>query len=257
VLSFARTQGLISELRCCAGLRTKWQEKQTPERTTRMQELAKKQEEGNQLSSSETSELRTLCTVEQDIVLVKPEESDEGTAYDADRLREERLRKLSDAEHALADGGQRRAKRDASSVVKFITLRFFADQEQDSKQHALHAVEITIPFRASFAEVCETLRQRCERIVHFRYINDKNVRVEVRSEQAFDAFRFQVCVCVCVCVCRSRRLLRSEQAFDAFRFQVGEEGLEKMSHVVVAQVSLSLSLSLCVCVCLHAVRCYV
>ena len=71
-------------------------------------------------------------------------------------------------------------------------------------------MEISIPFLATFAEVCETLRQRFQRIVHFRYINDKNVWLEVRSEQAL----------------------------AAFRFQVGEEGLEKDTSIVVAQVQL-------------------
>ena len=43
-------------------------------------------------------------------------------------------------------------------------------------------------------------------------------------------------------------MLRSEQAVDDFRVQVGEEGLEKMSHVVVAQVCVCVYV--CVCVCL-------
>ena len=166
------------------------------------------QEDGNQLSSTDAAELRALCTVEQDIVLVTPEEtSGDGAAYDAGRLREERLRRLSVAEAEQDGSAQRRAKRDASAVVKYITLRFFADQEQNNKEHG---VEVSIPFLASFAEVCEMLRQRFQRMVHFRYINDKNVRVEVRSEEAL----------------------------AAFRYQMGEEGLEKQSSVVVAQVQL-------------------
>ena len=115
------------------------------------------QEDGNQLSSTDAAELRALCTVEQDIVLVTPEEtSGDGAAYDAGRLREERLRRLSVAEAEQDGSAHRRAKRDASVVVKYITLRFFADQEQNNKEHG---VEVSIPFLASFAEVCEMLRQ--------------------------------------------------------------------------------------------------
>jgi hypothetical protein len=41
--------------------------------------------------------------------------------------------------------------------------------------------------------VCDTLRKRFNRIAHFRYLNDKNVWLEVRSETAFAAFRNQMC----------------------------------------------------------------
>ena len=57
---------------------------------------------------------------------------------------------------------------------------------------------------------CEILRRRFQSIVHFQYISDKNVWLEVRSDKAW----------------------------SAFRAQIGEEGLEKGTSHVVSQVQL-------------------
>lgn len=186
----------------------------TPAETQRLQELAKKREKDEEpLSSSEAEELRAMCSVEQDVILTVMPEGAGDDEYDADKLRSERLAKLSAAE----DGGSRehevlaRRKNSISNVVKLITLRFFANKDHSGKEgKEMSLPEINLPFLATWAQVCETLRKRFERIVHFTYINDKNVWLEVRSNAAF----------------------------DAFRTQMGHEGLEKGTSVIVAQVRL-------------------
>lgn len=190
----------------CAGLRTKWQADRSPAEQHRLHELGAKTGGGEELSTEEEAERRVLATVEQDIILVTGEGS-EDEAYDANKLRAERLRRMSEV--AMGSGAPARAPRDASRVVSFITLKFFADEDQFGKDKATaNGVEISLPFSATWSEVCDMLRKRFQRIMHFRYINDKNVWLEVRSEQSM----------------------------AIFRTQMGEEGLEKGASVVVAQV---------------------
>lgn len=191
-----------------AELRGKLRDKKSPDEKQRLQTLVKKQDD-DQLTQSEAEEIRTICSIDHDIVLVQPEEPEKE--YDAQKLRSERLSRLSAAEGSLASnkgsGVGSKTKRNADSVVHFITLRFFADQDQKAKENG---VEINLPFAAGWPEVCEILRKRFESIVHFRYISDKNLWLEVRSDKAW----------------------------SAFRTQMGEEGLEKGSSHVVAQVQL-------------------
>ena len=97
-------------------------------------------------------------------------------------------------------------RRDARSIVKFITLRFFVDDDHTAVKE--HGVELTVPFAASWPDVCVALHKRFQRTVHFQYYD----------------------------VAGAPRTVRSAQALDAFRAQLGEEGLEKGSSLVFAQV---------------------
>ena len=67
----------------------------SPTDNTRLEDLMKKQGK-EALSASEEADLKLLCTIEQDIILVSEEER-----YDAEKLRMERLHKISAAEHAM------------------------------------------------------------------------------------------------------------------------------------------------------------
>jgi ankyrin repeat protein len=191
-------------------LREKLREKRSPDEKLRLQALLKKQDDGQPLTPPETAELHAIRLIEHDIVLVQPEGSGKA-AYDAEKLRSERLSRMSAAESSLTSSGGTgsgpRAKRNPGSIVQYITLRFFADQDQNAKENG---VEINLPYAAGWSEVCDILRKRFQSIVHFRYFNDKNAWVEVRSEKEL----------------------------TIFRTQMGEDGLEKGSSHVVAQVQL-------------------
>jgi hypothetical protein len=197
-------------------LRSKLQAARSRAETERAAAL-RRQQEDESISPGEADELKELCTIRVDIILVTSDGADDGAeeAYSADKLRAERRLKLSEADKENDGSGSgsvgaarpRQAPRDASSVVKLISLRFFADQDQNAKENG---VEVVLPFKSSWREVCDTLHQRFQRIVHFRYIDDRNAWRDVRSDSAF----------------------------TAFRAQVGEEGLEKGASLVVAQVQL-------------------
>ena len=191
-----------------AELRGKLREKKSPDDKQRLQALLQKQDD-DQLTPLEVAEMQTIRSIDRDVVLVQPDGAERE--YDAQKLRSERLSRMSAAEGALAistgPGVGTRTARNPGSVVDFITLRFFADQDQGAKENG---VEINLPFAAGWSEVCEILRRRFQSIVHFRYISDKNLWQEVRSDKAW----------------------------SAFRAQMGEEGLEKGTSHVVSQVQL-------------------
>jgi hypothetical protein len=160
----------------------------------RLQELLKKRDEdGIALSSSEETDLEAIAFVEEDIILMTPGAEE---TYDADKLRADRMRNISAAASSMdVTAAANRTKRISLASVTTITLRYIAAQHQINKENVqdVNMPEITLPFSATWPEVCDTLRKRFNRIAHFRYLNDKNVWLEVRSETAFAAFRNQMC----------------------------------------------------------------